>query len=90
MIDPVTGYALKRKKEDEPAPFLPGMVFWRELDRSLIGARSENGFLIPSEVDAKLDRLGIKDQDNRDTAILMLEMCAIGRNQAANEKIGKG
>lgn len=65
------------------------MVFWRELDRELIGARNENGFIVPSELYAALDRWGIKDEENRHTARLMMDMCAIGRNQATNEKLGK-
>lgn len=91
ILDPLTGYPIgKFVAGDAPVEWLPDMAFWIALDRELIGARNENGFLIPSEVEAALDRWGIEDPENRDTAKLMLEQIAGGRNRAAMEEFEKG
>ncbi len=89
VIDPITGYPLKLEQRDAPVEFLADMVFWLHLDRELVGARNENGFVIPSEIYQALDRWGIEDEENRDTAKLMLDCIATGRNSATMEKIEK-
>ncbi len=80
---------MKFDKGEEPVEWLSEMTFWVHLDRELTGARNENGFLIPSEIFAALDRWGIMDSDNRDTAKLMLDSLATGRNIAAMEELKK-
>lgn len=88
-IDPLTGYPVKIDRLDAPVARIPGMVFWERLDQELIGARNENGFVVPSELYLALDRWGIRDEDNRETAKLMIDSIAAGRNKAATESIKK-
>ena len=88
IVDPA-GYPLNIDHRDAPVEWLPDMTFWVRLDQELIGARNENGFVIPSEIFAALDRWGIRDEDNRNTAKLMLDSIAAGRNMAAMERSDK-
>lgn len=83
----LSGYPLKLDKGDAEVEWLADMTFWVHLDRELVGARNENGFLIPSEVFDALDRWGIMDEDNRNTAKTMLDSMATGRNIAAMEEM---
>lgn len=65
----------------------PGMFFWVDFDRDLVGARNENGFIAPDQVESALDRRGILDPLNREVAKQMLDAIAAGRNHAMNERI---
>lgn len=88
ILDPLTGYAIAKFEAGEaPVEWLPDMAFWIALDRELIGARNENGYVVPSEAEAAFDRWGIHDLDNRETAKLMLDAIASGRNRAAMETL---
>ena len=89
ILDPLTGYPLKVDLHEEEVEWLPDMTFWIALDRELIGDRNENGFVGTMALDARLDRWGIMDEDNRVTSQAMLDQIATGRNMAAMESLPK-
>lgn len=71
----------------EPEPLDHTMVYWIALDRSMIGARTDSGFVPPDVVERVLDREGIHNLINRDVSRQMLTALAFGRNQALAEKV---
>ncbi len=75
------------EKEHEPVPLDREMIAWIELDSRLAGARNENGFVAPRELDYVLER-EYGSADNPDASRIaggVLAMMAIGRNEGAFE-----
>ena len=60
------------------------MGFWIWLDGHLIGDRNENGYTSSLAIDAKLDRLGVTHDANRDVSHRMLHAIATGRIKGQN------
>ena len=89
VIDPLSGHPIRIESEHDEPDIDPDMPFWFRLDGELVGARSETGHHIPTEVDHVLTRWGIKDEENRECArYLLCQMCA-GRIEAHNEEMSE-
>ena len=71
--------------KDEAADEITGdMYHWIWLDGWLAGDRNDNGHLSTLAIDAKLDRMGVQSEANRDVSHRMLTKIAEGRIKGQN------
>jgi hypothetical protein len=86
-IEPGTTRPIEIPEEDQELEIDGDMLFWVELDQALIGDRGETGYVGIQATEFALDLWGIHTPVNRETARIMLQQIATGRNEGLSEHI---